>query len=236
MIRARVVVGDPALCAEVERDRRALRLRPRRSRPTRSREIQRLRMRMEHELAGDERAEFNIKTGRGGLVDIEFLVQMLQLRHGADLPAVRLRATRHALAALAAAGVVPRDDAASLEQSYAFLRALANRLRIERDQPVEALERAGEGVADAGAPARLRGYERGGGAPPARRLRPPPRTRPRAVQAVVRRSIVTTTGRAVAPRHARAALRGGPRARRSRPGPRAPDSGGKDARACSWQN
>ncbi len=106
MIKARAVIGDPALMAEVEGViERFVYARPLATAEVA--EIHRLRMRMEHELAGDERAEFNIKTGRGGLVDIEFLVQMLQLRYGADLPAVRLRATRHALAALAAAGVVP---------------------------------------------------------------------------------------------------------------------------------
>jgi glutamate-ammonia-ligase adenylyltransferase len=68
---------------------------------------------------------------------------MKQLRHGTDVPAVRCRATRHALAALAEAGVVPSAEAATLEESYAFLRALTNRLRIERDQPVESIEREG---------------------------------------------------------------------------------------------
>jgi [glutamine synthetase] adenylyltransferase / [glutamine synthetase]-adenylyl-L-tyrosine phosphorylase len=107
-------------------------------------EIHRLRMRMERELAGDERQGFNIKTGRGGLLDIEFMVQMTQLRCGTELPAVRQRATLHALRALAEAGVVPAADVAQLEESYAFLRALTNRLRIERDQPVESLEREGD--------------------------------------------------------------------------------------------
>jgi len=129
-------------------------------------EIHRLRMRMERELAGEERAGFNIKTGRGGLVDIEFLTQMLQLKHGADVPAVRRRATRHALAALAAAGLVAPGDAAALEESYAFLRTLTHRLRIERDQPVEALERGGEHLP---ALARRLGYE-GAGDTIARRL------------------------------------------------------------------
>ena len=107
-------------------------------------EIHRLRMRLERELGGDERAELNIKTGRGGLLDIEFMVQMMQLRHGTDVPTVRRRATRHALAALAEAGVVPAEEAASLEESYAFLRSLTNRLRIERDQSVESIERESE--------------------------------------------------------------------------------------------
>ncbi len=72
------------------------------------------------------------------------MVQMRQLRHGADVPAVRRRATLHALHALADAGVVPASEATELAESYAFLRALTNRLRIERDQPVESLEREGD--------------------------------------------------------------------------------------------
>lgn len=142
MIKARGVAGDESLATEVE----AIVARFVYARPLRDEEvdeIHRLRMRLERELAGDERAEFNIKTGRGGLLDIEFMVQMMQLRHGTAVPEVRRRATRHALAALAVAGVVPADDAAVLEQSYAFLRALTNRLRIERDQSVESLEREG---------------------------------------------------------------------------------------------
>ncbi len=142
MIKARGVAGDAALATEVEAIvTRFVYVRPLRDEEVA--EIHRLRMRLERELAGDERAEFNVKTGRGGLLDIEFMVQMMQLRHGAAVPEVRCRATRHALAALAAAGVVAADEAAVLEQSYAFLRALTNRLRIERDQSVESLERDG---------------------------------------------------------------------------------------------
>jgi glutamate-ammonia-ligase adenylyltransferase len=165
LIKARAIAGDATLMAEVD----AIIERFVYARPLRDdeiAEIHRLRMRMERELAGDERRGFNIKTGRGGLVDIEFLTQMLQLKHGTDVPAVRRRATRHALAELAAAGVVAPEDAAALEESYAFLRRLTNRLRIERDQPVEALERGG---AHLPALARRLGYE-GAGDAIARRL------------------------------------------------------------------
>ncbi len=143
MIKARAVAGEPDLGGEVEAIIERF-VYARALSDHEVGEIHRLRMRMERELAGDERVEFNVKTGRGGLLDIEFMVQMKQLLHGADLPAVRRRATRHALAALAAAGVVPADEAAALEESYAFLRALTNRLRIERDQPVESIEREGD--------------------------------------------------------------------------------------------
>jgi glutamate-ammonia-ligase adenylyltransferase len=119
-------------------------------------EIDRLRGRMEQELARERADRFNIKTGRGGIVDIEFLVQMLQLRHGQQFPALRQRATLAALKALHACGVLPTEDFQMLTRGYRFLRTLENRLRIERDQPVEALEREDEQLT---ALARRLGYE-----------------------------------------------------------------------------
>ena len=67
-------------------------------------EIHRLRMRMEREVAGESVDQLNPKTGQGGLVDVEFATQYLQLLHGAVLPAVRQPGTLDALAALAARG------------------------------------------------------------------------------------------------------------------------------------
>ena len=119
-------------------------------------EIDRLRGRMEHELAQEGQGRFNIKTGRGGIVDIEFLVQMLQLRYGPEYPTIRQRATLSALAALHTSGVLSAADVQLLTQGYRFLRTLENRLRIERDQPVEALESSGEQLFSV---ARRLGYE-----------------------------------------------------------------------------
>ncbi len=103
-------------------------------------EIARMRERIERERgAADDRA-VNIKAGRGGLVDVEFVVQMLQLRHGHEHPRVRTRVTREAIAQLEAAGLLPSVDARALVDGYAFLRALENRLRLDRDQPVEAMD------------------------------------------------------------------------------------------------
>ena len=155
MIKARVVAGDASLAEEVTAIVDRFVYEP----PfpdDGAAEIDRIRTRMEHELAGSERKGINVKTGRGGLVDIEFLVQMLQLRHGGAVAEVRQRSTRAALAALAYAGVLPVEEARALQEGYAFLRALTNRLRIERDQPVEALEREGPGLA---AVARRLGYQ-----------------------------------------------------------------------------
>ncbi len=99
--------------------------------------VMRARIASERGAAGDA---VNIKTDWGGLVDVEFAVQMLQLRHGHDDPRVRRQATRAALDALIAAGALPAADGERLREGYAFLRDLEGRLRIERDQPVEAIE------------------------------------------------------------------------------------------------
>jgi glutamate-ammonia-ligase adenylyltransferase len=110
---------------------------------------------MERELADEGPGRWNLKTGRGGTVDVEFLAQMLVLRHGTEHPAVRCRNTEEALAALFAQRLLPGEDYATLVEGYRFLRRLANRLRLERDQPVEALE---DDAAQLDALARWLGY------------------------------------------------------------------------------
>ncbi len=71
-----------------------------------------------------------LKLGPGGLRDIEFAVQLLQLVHGQTDPALRERATLPALAALAAGGYVGRHDAADLAGAYRFLRTVEHLLQL----------------------------------------------------------------------------------------------------------
>jgi [glutamine synthetase] adenylyltransferase / [glutamine synthetase]-adenylyl-L-tyrosine phosphorylase len=103
-------------------------------------EIARLRKRMEHELARESDARWDLKTGRGGLVDVEFVTEMLQLRHGHDHPPVRLRSTVDALDALRDEGLIDDASHRPLVEGYRFLRRVESRLRIERDQAVHALD------------------------------------------------------------------------------------------------
>jgi glutamate-ammonia-ligase adenylyltransferase len=103
------------------------------------REIHRLRMRMEHELARESAGSFNIKTGRGGMVDVEFIVQYLQLRHGGEFPEVRSVSTLEALQALHARSLVSDDEFGALSDGYTFLRHLENRLRIIHDYSMNEL-------------------------------------------------------------------------------------------------
>ncbi len=82
-----------------------------------------------HLVAG---GTFNAKFSPGGLVDVEYLVQALQMRHGARDAGVRSTNTREALAALARLGVLSPDDYAGLRKAHTFLRWLIDALRVVR--------------------------------------------------------------------------------------------------------
>jgi len=103
------------------------------------REIHRLRMRMEHELAKESEGSYNIKTGRGGMVDVEFAVQYLLLREGCHYPELRTTSTIVALKEILALGLLPAGYAETLLSGYKFLRKLENRLRIIHDYSVNDL-------------------------------------------------------------------------------------------------
>jgi len=98
--------------------------------PDAAAEIDRLRMRMERELAHENAHQLNPKLGHGGLVDVEFTVQYLQLLHGGRHPRVRGPHTLTALDALQAEGLLAAGDADVLRQGYLFLRRVENRLRL----------------------------------------------------------------------------------------------------------
>ncbi len=105
--------------------------------PDAAAEIHRLRMRMETEL-GKERADrLNLKVGRGGIVDVEFAVQYLQLLHGPRQPSLRSRSTLKALYELARAGVIGEEAFRTMDEGYRFLRALEVRLRLAHDASIE---------------------------------------------------------------------------------------------------
>ena len=80
--------------------------------------------------------ERELKAGRGGIRDVEFSVQLLQLVHGGRDSALRLRATLPALAELADAGYVAAEDAAALAIAYAFLRTVEHRLQLVEEAQV----------------------------------------------------------------------------------------------------
>jgi [glutamine synthetase] adenylyltransferase / [glutamine synthetase]-adenylyl-L-tyrosine phosphorylase len=94
-------------------------------------EVQAMRRRVADHVP-PELADRELKLGHGGLRDVEFAVQLLQLVHGRTDESLRVRSTVEALTALAAGGYVGRDDAANLAASYRFLRLLEHRLQLQR--------------------------------------------------------------------------------------------------------
>jgi glutamate-ammonia-ligase adenylyltransferase len=142
LTRARLVLGDPALGRRVRRalDRvvygAAL---PRRE----VKEIADVRQRMELELGKETPGRFHVKYGRGGVVDVEFLTQTLQLLHGAAHPTVRRQNTSRALVALARAGVLGTTDATELREHYGALRTFSLALRLFGARPSDTLDIAG---------------------------------------------------------------------------------------------
>ncbi|MDX2493363.1 MAG: bifunctional [glutamate--ammonia ligase]-adenylyl-L-tyrosine phosphorylase/[glutamate--ammonia-ligase] adenylyltransferase [Desulfuromusa sp.] len=118
-------------------------------------EIYRLRRRMEQENAQEREDHFNIKTGRGGMVDVEFIVQYLQLLHAGRLKSLRIQNTVNLLQSLAENGILPQDDADLLTNGYKFLRRLENKLRLLYDQSMNELSARNKGFRKA---ARSLGY------------------------------------------------------------------------------
>jgi glutamate-ammonia-ligase adenylyltransferase len=94
-------------------------------------DVQAMRRRVEQSLPKRE-AGRELKLGPGGLRDIEFAVQLLQLVHGGADESLRAPATLPALAALAAGGYVGRTDAADLAAAYRFLRRTEHLLQLHR--------------------------------------------------------------------------------------------------------
>lgn len=134
MVRTRAVAGEPKFGTKLvaELYRIIFSLPPK---PEDIKEIMRIRERMEREIAQETKDKFNLKTGRGGIVDIEFLTQTLQLRYGSSVPALTTPSTIEALEALSKEGLITPEEFEALTQAHAFLRLLETGLRIVHDRP-----------------------------------------------------------------------------------------------------
>jgi glutamate-ammonia-ligase adenylyltransferase len=124
LCKARVVWGSPAARALAAEAIHAAAFTPS-WRPEDADTIWQMRGRLEEKATPG-----NLKRGPGGLVDIEFLVQTLQLKHAARHPEIAKSGTLDALAALAKAGLLNQDDHDFFVSSYRFLRTIQSRLRL----------------------------------------------------------------------------------------------------------
>ncbi|MFF6774779.1 bifunctional [glutamine synthetase] adenylyltransferase/[glutamine synthetase]-adenylyl-L-tyrosine phosphorylase [Streptomyces sp. NPDC012637] len=100
------------------------------------REIRRLKARMETErLPRGADPTLHAKLGRGGLSDVEWTVQLLQMRHGWAEPGLRTPRTREALAAAHAAGLIPTDEAQILDEAWVLATRVRNAVMLVRGRP-----------------------------------------------------------------------------------------------------
>ena len=104
-------------------------------------DIRAMRKRMEDETGKEDAAHYNIKQGAGGLVDIEFIVQFLQLVHGRKDRRVRVPGTYNALRVLRKRNILSPADYQILRTAYLFMRQLKSRMRIVSNQSTNDLSR-----------------------------------------------------------------------------------------------
>jgi glutamate-ammonia-ligase adenylyltransferase len=146
LVKARACAGDLSLGAEVVQIAHEVAFARGTPDPV---AMHRLRGRMEREL-GHERldrspARYDLKVGRGGIVDVEFATQWLQMRHGADVR-VRTTETGAALAALETGGYLDPGLAETLRDGWSFLRKLEQRLRVSHGTSVSLIEEGAPGL------------------------------------------------------------------------------------------
>jgi glutamate-ammonia-ligase adenylyltransferase len=120
-----------------------------------------LRMRMERELAKEGPRRYDVKLGRGGIVDVEFAVQSLQMRFGTD-PRVRTPDTETAIGALEACAYLDPSVAAVFREGYSILRRLEQAMRVVHGTSASLIEEGAPGLA---ALARRMGFRDGANTP-----------------------------------------------------------------------
>jgi glutamate-ammonia-ligase adenylyltransferase len=133
LTRARVVFGDAPFGVEVMNavNHAAYDL------PWRAELVEEIReMRERVEASGSER---DLKRGFGGIVDVEFLVQLFRMKYGRDVPGLRTTNTWEALQALRGAGLMADAEYQTLRTCYDFLRLVESRLRIVHNRSLDEL-------------------------------------------------------------------------------------------------
>ena len=148
LLRARYVAGDPelarrflALADEVRYPRQGLD----REQMT---EIRRIKARVDSErIPRGADPALHAKLGRGGLADVEWTVQALQLRHGATVPGLRTTRTLDALDVARRAGLIEEPDAQALATAWTLATRVRNALMLVRGRPSDELPRHGAELA-----------------------------------------------------------------------------------------
>ncbi|WP_285724090.1 bifunctional [glutamine synthetase] adenylyltransferase/[glutamine synthetase]-adenylyl-L-tyrosine phosphorylase [Psychromicrobium xiongbiense] len=161
LLRARPLAGDDALAADFLAWADTIRY-PVALPDSELREVRRIKARVEAErLPRGADPSRHLKLGRGGLSDVEWLVQLMQLQHAHEYPALRTTSTLQALAALGDTGLLPAVDAALLARSWRLATRIRSSLVLWSGKSSDILPSAGR---DLEAVARWCGYPPGSGA------------------------------------------------------------------------
>jgi glutamate-ammonia-ligase adenylyltransferase len=132
MIKARPVAGDPWIGSAFVEGVTPF-VYPVELAPRAIDDVRRTKVRLEEYIRQRGKELTEVKRGRGGIRDVEFAVQLLQIVHGRRDPRLRESNTLRALATLAEEGYVAQADADALADAYRFLRRVEHRLQIVRD-------------------------------------------------------------------------------------------------------
>src|SRR5437762_3405804 len=145
LIKARGIAGSREVAYEFLRQHQPF-IYPKSTSPDLLDEIASIKHRIERDIVGTEKLERDVKLGRGGIRDIEFIVQTLQLIHGARHPFLQEPSMLKALRALRQLDLLPRDEVLALDKAYRFLRRVEHRLQIEAEQQTHTVPRDSEAL------------------------------------------------------------------------------------------
>src|SRR5437667_1866876 len=104
-------------------------------------EIAKIKRRIEHDVIRSDSLERDVKLGRGGIREIEFVVQTLQFIHGGRHIFLRETSTLDALRGLSRLELIPRKEVVDLDRAYRLLRRVEHRLQIEAEQQIHTIPR-----------------------------------------------------------------------------------------------
>src|SRR5256884_7484061 len=133
LIKARGIAGSRELAYDFLRLHQPF-IYPKNSTPDLLEEIAKIKHRIERDIVGTRKLERDVKLGRGGIRDIEFVVQTLQVIHGARHPFLQEPNMLKALRALRELDLLASQEVLALDNAYRFLRRVEHRVQIEAEQ------------------------------------------------------------------------------------------------------
>jgi glutamate-ammonia-ligase adenylyltransferase len=140
LIKARGIAGSRELAYEFLRQHQPF-IYPHSPTPDLLDEVANIKRRIEREALGTDELDRDVKLGRGGIREVEFVVQTLQFIHGGRHAFLQETSTMKALRALAELELIPRKEVVDLDRAYRCLRQVEHRLQIEAEQQTHTVPR-----------------------------------------------------------------------------------------------